>query len=105
MKEIFKISKKTFGKPDSDTERRLRRHTAVTSRSTLTFDLQPAVHLGLSQVVDGLAGVQAAIIRARFPDLKSAYTLIAKHAVAWVIEDGDLILHPDHLSLRDEIEL
>lgn len=70
--------------------------------STLTFDLQLAVHLGLSQVVDGLAGVQATIIRAGLPDLQSTYSLVAKHAVAWVVNDGYLILHPDHFSLRSE---
>lgn len=72
----------------------------LASWSTLTFDLQLAVHLGLSQVIDGLAGVQAAIVRAGLPDLQSTHSLVAKHAVARVVDDGYLILHPDHFGLQ-----
>lgn len=68
----------------------------------LTFDLQLAVHLSLSQVVDGLAGVHAAVVRAGLPDLQGAHSLVAEHAVAWVIKNGDLILHPDHFWLKQE---
>lgn len=73
------------------------------SGSTLTFDLQLALHLGFPQVVDGLAGVHAAIIGTGLPDLQCADSLVAKHSVAWVIEDGYLILHPDHFRLQEEI--
>lgn len=77
-------------------------HTKLTSWSTLTFDLQLTVHLGLSQVIDGLAGVHAAVIGAGLSDLQSTYSLVAKHAVAWVVDDGYLILHPDHFWLRSD---
>lgn len=72
----------------------------LASWSTLTFDLQLAVHLGLSQVIDGLAAVQAAIVRAGLPDLQSTHSLVAKHAVPRVVDDGYLILHPDHFGLQ-----
>ena len=72
--------------------------------STLTFDLQLAVHLGLPQVVDGLAGVQTTVVGAGFPDLQSTYSLVAEHAVAWVVNDDYLILHPDHFGLQVEKE-
>lgn len=72
------------------------------SWSRLTFDLQLAVHLSLSQVVDGLAGVHATVVRAGLPDLQGAHSLVAEHAVAWVIKNDDLILHPDHFWLKQE---
>lgn len=72
------------------------------SWSRLTFDLQLAVHLSLSQVVDSLAGVHAAVVRAGLPDLQGTHSLVAEHAVAWVIKNGDLILHPDHFCLKQE---
>lgn len=78
------------------------RHTELASRSTLTFDLQLALHQSLSQVVDGLAGVHATIIGAGLPDLQGTYSLVAKHAVARVVEDGYLVLHPDHFGLQSE---
>lgn len=70
------------------------------SRSTLTFDLELAIHLSFTQVVDGLAGVHAAIVGAGLPDLQSTNPLVAKHAVAWVINDGYLVLHPDNFGLK-----
>ena len=75
----------------------------LAARSTLTFDLQLAVHLSFTQVVNGLAGVHAAIIRAGLPYLQSTHPLVAKHAVAWVINDGYLVLHPDNFSLQQII--
>ena len=93
---------KGFGKPDSDTNGYPGRHTELASWSTLTFDLQLAVHLGLSQIVDGLASVHAAIVGTGLPDFQSTYSLVAKHAVPWVVQDGYLILHPDHFSLRSD---
>lgn len=86
-----------MGKPGSATEKCPGR---LASGSTLTFDLQLAVHLGLSQVVDGLAGVHATVVRAGLPDLQSTYSLVAKHAVARVVDDEHLILHPDHFGLQ-----
>lgn len=74
----------------------------TSTRTTLTFDLQLAVHLGFSQVIYSLAGVHATIIGARLPDLQSAYSLVAKHAIPWVIDNHDLIFHPDHLSLQSD---
>lgn len=73
------------------------------SRSTLTFDLKLAIHLSFTQVVDGLAGVHAAIVGAGLPDLQSTHPLVAKHAVAWVINDGYLVLHPDNFGLKQTI--
>lgn len=73
------------------------------SRSTLTFDLELAIHLSFTQVVDGLAGVHAAIVGAGLPDLQSTNPLVAKHAVAWVINDGYLVLHPDNFGLKQII--
>lgn len=104
IKETHKYRTKTFGKPDSDKHRPPRRKPRVAQRSTLTFDLQFAVYLGLSQFVDGFAGVHAAIIRTGLPDLQRADSLAAKHTVAWVINDGYLILHPDHFRLQTDTE-
>ena len=87
---------KNFGKSGPDLDMYIQ---------TLTFDLQLAVHLGLSQVVDGLAGIYTAIIRAGLPDLKSTDSLVAKHAVAWVIDDDYLILHPGHFGLQADTEM
>lgn len=75
----------------------------LASRSKLTFDLKLAVHLSFTQVVDGLAGVHAAIIGAGLPDLQSTHSLVAKHAVAWVINDGNLVLHPDNFGLKQTV--
>lgn len=72
----------------------------LASGSTLTFDLQLALHLSFTQVVDGLAGVHAAIVGAGLPDLQGTHPLVAKHAVAWVVNDGDLVLHPDDFGLQ-----
>lgn len=85
----------TLGKPNQ----------AFAPWATLTFDLQLAVHLGLPQVVDGLARVEAAVVRAGLPDLQSAHPLIAKHAVARVVHDGYLVLHPDHFRLQSDTEM
>lgn len=51
----------------------------------LTFHLQFAVYLCLPKVVDGLAGVHASIKWAGLPNFQCTHTLIAEHAVAWVI--------------------
>lgn len=75
------------------------------SCSTLTFDLQLAVHLGLSQVIDGLAGVQATVVGAGLSDLQGTYSLVAKHAVARVIDDDNLVLHPDHFGLQAHTQI
>lgn len=72
-------------------------------RSTLTFDLKLAVHLSFTQVINGLAGVHATIIGAGLPYLQSTHSLVAKHAVAWVIDDGYLVLHPDDFRLQQII--
>lgn len=75
----------------------------LASRSTLTFDLKLAVHLSFTQVVNGLAGVHAAIIGAGLPYLQSTHSLVAKHAVAWIINDDYLVLHPDNFRLQQII--
>lgn len=72
------------------------------SSARLTFDLQLAVHLSLPQVIDCLAGVHATVVRAGLPDLQGAHPLVAEHAVAWVVQNDDLVLHPDHLCLKRE---
>lgn len=72
----------------------------LASCSTLTFDLKLALHLSFTQVVDGLAGVHATIVGAGLPDLQSTHPLVAKHAVAWVVNDGYLVLHPDDFGLQ-----
>ena len=69
-------------------------------RSTLTFDLQPALHLVLPQVIDSLTGVQTAVVGVGLPDFQGAHPLVAEHAVARVVDDGDLVLHPDHFGLQ-----
>lgn len=56
--------------------------------------------MSLAQVIDGLAGVGATIIGAGLPDLQGAHSLVAKHAVAWVVNDGYLVLHPHNLRLQ-----
>lgn len=65
----------------------------------LTFHLQFTLHLGLPKVIDGFATVHASIKWAGLPNLQATHTLAAEHAVAWVINYGDLILHPDHFGL------
>lgn len=75
----------------------------LASSSTLTFDLQLAVHLSFAQVINGFAGVHAAIIGAGLPYLQSTHSLVAEHAVAWVIDDGYLVLHPDNFRLQQII--
>lgn len=75
----------------------------LASRSTLTFDLKLAVHLSFTQVVNGLAGVHAAIIGAGLSYLQRTHSLVAKHAVAWVINNGYLVLHPDNFRLQQII--
>lgn len=72
------------------------------SMSPLTFDLHLTVHLGLAEVVDGLTGVQAAVVGVGLAHLQGAHALVAEHAVARVVDDGDLVLHPDHFGLRSE---
>lgn len=55
--------------------------------------------MSLSKVIDSLAGVNTPVKRAGLADLKRTHTLVAEHAVTWVIYDGNLVFHPEYLRL------
>lgn len=65
-----------------------------------TSNLQLALHLGLSQVVDGAARVPASVEQARFTDVQSQHALVVLHQEFRVFTDDHVVLHPDDLWLR-----
>lgn len=60
-------------------------------------NLQLALHLGLSQVVDGAARVPASVEQARFTDVQSQHALVVLHQEFRVFTDDHVVLHPDDL--------
>lgn len=65
-----------------------------------TSDFQPALHLVLPQVVDGLTGVLAPVKLSGLPDVQGQHPLVVLHQEFRILPNDHLVLHPHYLSLR-----
>lgn len=64
-----------------------------------TSDLQLALHLVLSQLVDGPTRVAAAVKLTGLPDVERQHALFVLHQVLGVLADDHVVLHPDDFRL------
>lgn len=64
-----------------------------------TSDLQLALHLVLSQLVDGPTGVAAAVELTGLSDIECQHALFVLHQVLGVLADDHVVLHPDDFRL------
>lgn len=68
---------------------------------SVTSDLQLALHLVLSEVVNGLARVHPRVEQAGLADVQSQDTLVVLHEELGVAANYYLVLHPDDLGLDE----
>lgn len=67
-----------------------------------TSNVQLALHLISAQLVDGHAGVFAAVKGARPANVEGHHALVVLHQVLGVVADDHLVLHPHDLGLRSQ---
>ena len=66
-----------------------------------TSNLQLALHLILTQIVDGPAGVSSPIKQARLANIQRQHALFVLHQILGVLTDDHIVLHPNDLWLEN----
>lgn len=69
----------------------------------LTSNLQLALHLVHSEIVDGPARVSAPIKQAWLANIQSQHALFVLHQILGVFTDDHTVLHPNDLGLENSV--